>query len=109
MAFLWLFAYYRYQGIEKYTYKGNGLPCNFTIVMKKIVVENKGALRRRYRLRRTGRRWLSWETTIPREVIEREARRLGIPLTEFEKRFEVEWLFDNFAGLHLVLVPKGGS
>jgi len=77
--------------------------------MKKIIVTDKCALKKRYSLRRTGRRWLSWETTIPREVIEREARRLGISLTEFEKRFEVEWLFDNFAGLHLVLVPKGGS
>jgi hypothetical protein len=72
----------------------------------KIIVEDREALKRRYRLRRTGRRWLSWETTIPREVIEREARKLGIPLSEFEKHFEAEWLFDNFAGLHLILVPK---
>jgi hypothetical protein len=71
-----------------------------------IVIKDKGALRRRYRLRRTGRQWLSWETTIPREVIEREARKRGIPLTEFEKHFEAEWLFDNFPGLHLVFVPK---
>lgn len=77
--------------------------------MEKIVVTEKDALKKRYKLRRTGRQWLSWETTIPREVIEREARRLGIPLDEFEKRFEAEWLFDNFRGLHLILVPKGGD
>lgn len=77
--------------------------------MQKIIITDKGALKRRYKLRRTGKQWLSWETTIPREVIEREARRLGIPLAEFERHFEAEWLFDNFAGLHLVLVPKGSG
>jgi hypothetical protein len=75
----------------------------------RIVIKDKGALRRRYRLRRTGRQWLSWETTIPREVVEREAHERGIPLTEFEKRFEAEWLFDNFPGLYLVFVPKRGE
>jgi len=72
----------------------------------RITITDRSALKRRYKLRRTGRQWLSWETTIPREVIEREARRLGIPLAEFDKYFEAEWLFDNFAGLHLVFVPK---
>ena len=75
--------------------------------MQKIIITDKGALKRRYKLRRTGKQWLSWETTIPREVIEREARKLGISLDEFENHFEAEWLFDNFAGLYLVLVPKG--
>ena len=72
----------------------------------KILVTDK-ALRKRYNLRRTGRQWLSWETTIPKEVIEREARRSRIPLAEFEKHFEAEWWFGDFEGLHLVLVPKG--
>lgn len=75
--------------------------------MGEITITEKNALKRRYRLRRTGRQWLSWETTIPPEVVEREARKLGVPLSDFEKYFEAEWLFDNFPGLHLVFVPRG--
>lgn len=73
--------------------------------MGKIVIDKQHSLRRRYKLRKTGKQWLSWETTIPREVIEREALKAGIPISEFQKMFEAEWLFDNFTGLHLILVP----
>lgn len=74
--------------------------------MEKIIVSKKNSLRKRYKLRKTGKQWLSWETTIPREVIEREAVKAGISISDFQKWFEAEWLFDNFDGLHLIFVPK---
>jgi hypothetical protein len=80
--------------------------------MKKQIVIGEDALRKRYCLRRTGKNWLSWETTIPREVIEREARRLGVPLDKIENLLEVEWLFGDFTGLYMRLVSiasKKGS
>jgi hypothetical protein len=72
---------------------------------EKIVIDEK-ALRKRYSIRRTGRFWRSWETTIPKEVIEREARVLGIPIDKIEDALEVEWRFNSFRGLHMVLIPK---
>ena len=74
--------------------------------MEKIIVRKNQALKKRYKLRRTGQKLRSWETTIPPEVVEREATRAGIPLFEFQKYFEAEWLFDNFVGLHLILSPN---
>jgi hypothetical protein len=76
--------------------------------LEKIIIKKQDSLRKRYKLRKTGRNWLSWETTIPREVVEREAQKMGIPLSEFQNQFEAEWLFDNFDGIHLIFVPKKG-
>jgi hypothetical protein len=75
--------------------------------MKERIVVDERALRKRYAIRRISPTSLSWETTIPREVVEREARLLGIPLEKVETRLEVEWRFNDFKGLHMVLVPKG--
>lgn len=49
---------------------------------------------------------MSFETTIPREVVEREARVLGVPIERIDRELEVEWRFDDFRGLHMVLVSK---
>ena len=63
-------------------------------------------LRKRYSLRRTGANGLSFETTIPREVIEREARMLQVPVGRIDRETEIEWRYDDFRGLHMILVPK---
>lgn len=54
-----------------------------------------------YKIRRTGKRGKSLETTIPREAFEREARRLGMQPKDAIKNLMAVWRFDNFPGLHL--------
>lgn len=43
----------------------------------------------------------SLEATIPRAVVEREARRWGLAIEEFIKVFQVEYLFNDFDGAFL--------
>lgn len=43
----------------------------------------------------------SLETTIPRAIVEREARRHGLSMEEFIKVFQVEYRFNDFGGAFL--------
>lgn len=75
------------------------------VVVEKIIID-KRILRRRYNLRRPSRTCFSWEVTVPREVVEREARLLNVRIENVEEDLEAEWRFNGFNGLHMVLVPK---
>lgn len=59
-----------------------------------------------YKVRRTGRYGTSLETTIPREVFEREARRLGMTVKEAVKKLRAVWRYNSFEGLHLSFEPN---
>jgi len=61
---------------------------------------------RRYKVRRTGSRGRTLETSIPREAFEREARRLGVSLEEAPDTLEAVWRYNSFAGLHLSFEVK---
>ena len=43
----------------------------------------------------------SLEATIPRAVVEREARRCNLTVEEFIKVYQIEYLFDDFGGAFL--------
>lgn len=43
----------------------------------------------------------SLEATIPRAIVEREARRQKLSVEEFIKLFQVEYLFNDFGGAFL--------
>ena len=43
----------------------------------------------------------SLESTIPRAIVEREARRCKLSIEEFIKVYQVEYLFDDFGGAFL--------
>lgn len=43
----------------------------------------------------------SLEATIPRTVVEREARRYELSVEKFIKLYQVEYLFDDFGGAFL--------
>jgi hypothetical protein len=60
---------------------------------------------KRYKLRVTGKEGRTVETSIPREVVEREARRQGLTLTEALKKLVAVWRYDSFAGLFLCFEP----
>jgi hypothetical protein len=37
-------------------------------------------------------------TSVPRQIIEREARRLNISISEFISNYKIVWIFDGFSG-----------
>jgi hypothetical protein len=58
-------------------------------------------IKKAYKIRRTGQSGGSLETTIPKEVFEREVRRLDMDLEEALNDLHAVWRFDDFPGLHL--------
>lgn len=73
---------------------------------KTIKLTDEEVIIKRYRVRTTGKRGASIETTIPREVFERECRRLGLTIEEGLAQLEAVWRYNNFRGLHLGFEKK---
>ena len=70
-----------------------------------IHLDDKKLIIKRYHVRTTGREGSTLETSIPREVFEREARRLGLTFEEALKKLRAVWRFNDFHGLHLSFEP----
>ncbi|MBA7702255.1 hypothetical protein ES703_111015 [subsurface metagenome] len=69
-------------------------------IISNIIAEIvKDAYAKSYRVRSVGPG--SLEVTIPRAIVEREARKWGLSIEEFIKVFQIEYLFDNFGGAFL--------
>lgn len=66
-----------------------------------IQLSDKEVIIKRYKIRRTGNQNASIETTIPKEVFEREARRKGMTDEEAISNLTAVWRYDGFLGLHL--------
>lgn len=64
------------------------------------------ALSKRYKIRRAQPKVDSLETTIPWEVIEREARCAGLDIDQFIQAYEAEWLYNSFEGLIFRFVKR---
>ena len=71
-----------------------------------IKLDDRDLIIKKYKIRRTGRNGATIETSIPREVFEREARRLGLSLEEAIRKVNAVWRFNDFHGLHLSFEPK---
>ena len=71
-----------------------------------IEIDDKKVYKRKYKLRRTGAQGSTIEITIPREVVEREARCLGITEEEAVEKLLGVWRYNNFHGVHLSFEPK---
>ena len=59
----------------------------------------ENALRREYQIRIPVEGRKSFVVTMPYEVVEREARRKGLSLDEFLKKYQVVAHYDNFEGI----------
>jgi len=70
-----------------------------------IKIDDKHVIIKRYKIRRAGKAGATLETSIPKEVFQREARRLGLTYEEALKKLEVVWRFNNFRGLYLSFEP----
>lgn len=73
---------------------------------EKIELDPERVLTKRYNVRRTGRNGVSLETTIPRVVFEREARRHGLSLEKAIEKLDAVWSFNSFSGLYLSFERK---
>jgi hypothetical protein len=74
--------------------------------LREITIREGEVLKRTYQVRKTGRRGKSLETTIPREVFDREARRLGLSPEDAVSKVNAVWFFDGFEGLYLFFQLK---
>ena len=76
--------------------------------MEKIVIEvdEKKAFEKLCKIRTTK---TAFVTTIPKIILEREAKKLGIPIEKIPEFLEIKWLFNNFDGLVAILVPRNGD
>jgi hypothetical protein len=72
----------------------------------KTITLNGNLLRKCYKIRTTGKNGKSIETSIPKEVFEREARRQGLTVEEALNKLQAVWQYDGFAGLFLSFEPK---
>lgn len=74
-----------------------------------IELNEKEILKKTYKVRSTGKNGATLETSIPREVFEREARRLGFTVEEALKKLVAVWRYNSFRGLHLSFEPRGAN
>jgi len=70
------------------------------------VPNDKDTYRKVYRMQATGAGGKTIRTSVPCEVVEREARRRNMNIKEFVTHFRVEWLFNGFEGAWARFVPK---
>ena len=71
--------------------------------MAQVVIEldDPNMLVKIYKIRRTGYQGYSLETTIPREIFEREARRNDLSFDEALGLLRAVWRYGNFKGSYL--------
>ena len=60
-----------------------------------------------YKMRIVGE--VSVEVTLPRAIVEREARKVGLTVVEFIEQYRVEYLFDDFGGAFLRFKEKASE
>jgi hypothetical protein len=72
---------------------------------RKITLNLAGAYQKVCTIRKAGR---TFQTSIPKLVLDREARRLGIGLEQIPTQLRVRWFFDNFRGLVALIERKQG-
>ena len=48
-------------------------------------------------------------TSVPRQIVEKEARQLNISVVEFLEQYKVVWLFNSFPGAWAIFEPKKGK
>lgn len=51
--------------------------------------------RKKYRMRTTGTNNATYEVSIPKGLVEQEARKAGLSVKEFFKLYQAEWFFGD--------------
>lgn len=68
-----------------------------------FVVDDKDVIVKKYKLRKAGAQGATIEITVPKEAVEREARRLGVSEQEVVEALLGVWKYDSFPFPGLVL------
>jgi hypothetical protein len=74
-----------------------------------VLFDDKKVIMKKYRLRRAGAQGATIEITLPKEAVEREARRLGISDEEAAEKLVGIWRYNAFPGLHLSFEKRANS
>ena len=67
------------------------------------------AYRKTYQMQAVGIDDNTIRTSVPKQIVEREARRLDIGIKEFIENYRVVWLFNGFPGAWAMFEPKKGK
>lgn len=70
-------------------------------LVRTFTIDDKKAIVRKYKLRTSGAQGATIEITLPKEAVEREARRLGINEEKAVENLIGVWRYNHFKGLHL--------
>lgn len=77
--------------------------------MSEITLDDKEVITKKYKLRTAGDQGATIEITLPKEAVEREARRLGVSEESAVEKLIGVWRYNSFKGLHLVFELKEPS
>lgn len=79
--------------------------------METIKLDDRKVIKKKYKLRRAGTTGSTIEISVPKGVVEREARRLGVSEEKAVERLLGVWRYNDFRGIHLSfeLRRKDGS
>lgn len=69
--------------------------------MESIAFDEKKVLLKKYKLRTAGAQGATIEITLPKEALEREARRLDVSEEQAVEKLMGVWKYNSFKGLHL--------
>ena len=64
-------------------------------------IDDRKVIIKKYKLRRAGAQGATIEITLPKEAVEREARRLGVSEEEIVAKLQGVWKYNSFRGLLL--------
>ena len=65
------------------------------------------AYKKSYKMRRVGRGRSTLEVSIPVHIVEREAKKVDLPVNKFLEQYRAEWLFNDFGGAFVRFVREG--
>jgi len=60
------------------------------------------AFKKAYRMQTVGIDGNTVRTSVPRAIVEREARKQGLTIDEFISKYKLVWLYDGFVGAYAV-------
>ena len=73
--------------------------------MVKPLLKETDAYIKVFRMQATGADGETVRVSVPREVVEKEARRRGMEIKEFAKKFRIQWLFNSIEGAWAKFIP----
>ena len=58
-----------------------------------------------FRMQATGADGETIRVSVPRDVVRKEARKFGLSIKQFLKKYRIEWRYNSFAGAYALFVP----